>query len=108
MFRCEDCGRFFSEPIIEHDDPSPSGVSLASGYYTEWYCPHCGSDLVEEAGYCKSCGEPVESGTTLCENCREDLFLELRDIAEEMKLDQIDFADAVTEVIETLFRDGRW
>ena len=48
MYKCNNCNHIFDEPIIEHDDPSPSGVSLPSGYYEYWYCPKCGSDDVEE------------------------------------------------------------
>lgn len=100
MYRCEDCGRFFDEPIIVHDDPSASGVSLTSGYYTDWYCPHCGSDHVEEADYCKSCGEPVESGKTLCENCRENLAYILKQTAEDLNLTQDMLEDAICELFE--------
>ena len=48
MYKCNNCNHIFEEPIIEYDDPSPSGVSLPSGYYEYWYCPKCGSDDVEE------------------------------------------------------------
>lgn len=97
MYRCEDCGRFFDEPVVVHDDPSASGVSLPSGYYTEWYCPHCGSDMVEEAGYCESCGEPVETGKALCEICREELKGSLQTIAEDMHLTPAQLEDAIAE-----------
>lgn len=51
MYKCNDCNHIFEEPIIEYDDPSPSGVSLPSGYYEYRYCPKCGSDDVEEGVY---------------------------------------------------------
>ena len=87
MYRCEDCGRFFEEPVVVHDDPSPSGVSLASGYDIEWYCPQCGSDQVEEAGECASCGEPIADGEVLCEDCMKELKKLLKGVADDMKMD---------------------
>lgn len=98
MYRCEDCGRFFDEPIVERDDPSPRGVSLPSGYYTYWHCPYCDSEEIEEAGVCKSCGEPVESGRTLCDTCRDDLASILKETAEEFELTQDMFEDALFEI----------
>lgn len=98
MYRCEDCGRFFEEPVVVHDDPSASGVSLPSGYYTEWYCPHCGSDKVEEAGKCQSCGEPVEKGKVLCDNCSLDLLIELRELADMMDITTDDLMCAIEEL----------
>ena len=100
MYRCVDCGRFFEEPIVEHDDPSPAGVSLPSGYYTYWYCPHCGSEDIEDAGECKSCGEPVEKGVTLCEDCRKELVAILQEVAKEMKLSNEEMEDAIWQIYE--------
>ena len=98
MYRCDDCGRFFEEPVIVHDDPSASGVSLPSGYYTEWYCPRCGSDKVEEAGSCASCGEPVKDGDTLCDSCKRFLQARLDDIAEEFHMTKYELMCALEEL----------
>ena len=98
MYRCDDCGRFFEEPVVVHDDPSASGVSLPSGYYIEWYCPHCGGDKVEEAGSCASCGEPVEQGVTLCENCREELASVVKELAREFHMTDDEMACALEEL----------
>ena len=88
MYRCRDCGNFFEEPIVVHDDPSPKGVGLASGYYVEWYCPACGSDHIDDAGMCASCGEPVEKGYTLCGDCMEELKKLLAGVASDMQITQ--------------------
>ena len=53
MYKCNDCDYVFDEPVIEYDDPSPSGVALPSGYYTYWHCPKCGSDDIEEYYECE-------------------------------------------------------
>ena len=100
MYRCDDCGRFFDEPVIVYDDPSPVGVSLASGHYTEQHCPFCGSESVEEAGECVSCGEPVAKGQTLCEDCREDLRTYMADVATDMHIPM----DMIEEAVEEIWR----
>lgn len=50
MIRCNHCGRLFDEEelVLVKDDPSAAGVCLPSGSYTYVYCPHCGSDEVDE------------------------------------------------------------
>lgn len=48
MYKCNNCDHIFDEPLIERDDPSPSGVSLPSGYYEYYHCPKCYSDDIEE------------------------------------------------------------
>jgi hypothetical protein len=98
MYRCGWCGRFFDEPTIVKDDPSPVGVSLASGYYAEPHCPFCDSESVEEAGECVSCGEPVEIGQTLCENCREDLKSYMSDVATAMHIPMDMMEEAIEEI----------
>lgn len=87
MYRCKDCGAYFEEPVVVHDDPSPRGVGLPSGYYIEWYCPQCGSDHMEVAEACASCGEPIPADEVLCEDCMEELKKLLRGVADDMKID---------------------
>ena len=48
MYICRDCKQIFTEPYVEYDDPSPSGVGLPSGAYAYTYCPYCGSDRIRE------------------------------------------------------------
>ena len=87
MYRCEDCGAYFDEPVVVHDDPSPSGVGLSSGYYVEWYCPSCGGDHIEKAGECASCGEFIPSDEVLCEDCMKELKKLLKGVADDMNMD---------------------
>lgn len=48
MYKCNDCDYIFDEPVVEHDDPSPAGVALPSGYYIYWHCPKCYSESISE------------------------------------------------------------
>lgn len=48
MYKCNDCDHVFDEPVIEYDNPSPTGVALPSGHYTYWHCPKCYSEDIEE------------------------------------------------------------
>lgn len=98
MYRCDDCGRFFEEPVVVRDDPSASGVSLPQGYYTEWHCPYCESDKVEEAGSCASCGEPVADGDTLCDDCKAELQSYLDDVAKDMHVTKYELMCALEEL----------
>ena len=100
MYRCEECGHFFEEPIEVHDDPSADGVSLPQGYYTEWYCPKCGSDQVDEAGECRSCYQPTASWRILCDDCREELADIMNELAKKMRLPLDELVDAITETYE--------
>ena len=97
MYICKECGKVFEEPCVEHDDPSPQGVGLASGYYTYTYCPHCGSDEFTEADLCLCCGDYIPSGDVLCKDCRADVAQTLTELKESMKLNQDDFEEAVAQ-----------
>lgn len=99
MYRCNNCGEFYEEGYVYHDDPSPKGVSLPSGSYTYMQCPHCGSEDWETAGSCASCGEPVAQGTILCDECREELESILREVAREMHLSTNEMQYALEEVM---------
>lgn len=99
MYRCDDCGRFFEEPVEVHDDPSPKGVSLTSGYYIEWYCPHCGSDHIEEADTCALCGEPIAKHSVLCDNCKEDINSDIAELANSYHLEVDDMKLALEAVL---------
>jgi DNA-directed RNA polymerase subunit RPC12/RpoP len=100
MYRCDDCGRYFEEPMITYDDPSPIGVALPQGAYAEYRCPYCASEWIEEAGECASCGEPIPSGQTLCDDCLQDLKSSLGDLANEMHMSVEQLEDAVVEIYE--------
>ena len=50
MIRCNHCKRLFNEEalLLVEEDPSPRGICLPGGHETYAYCPHCGSDDVED------------------------------------------------------------
>lgn len=101
MLKCRNCGEVFDsdEVVRVKDDPSPSGVSLTSGYYEYWECPHCGSDDIVEAEQCNICGEwfAEDEGETICENCQKELLEELERIREKYDLDEDEFGNAIED-----------
>lgn len=44
--RCNRCGWTgdASEMSKSYYDPSPAGIALPTGYYTDFFCPECGSE----------------------------------------------------------------
>lgn len=100
MIKCNRCGAIFDsdEVVVIHDDPSPAGVSLTSGYYEYWECPQCGSGDIDDACECPVCGEwhTGETGS-LCEDCAEDLESALNELRDGMHLSKNDFEQAVAE-----------
>ena len=96
MYICEDCGKIFDEEevVVIHDDPSPAGVSLPSGYYTYRCCPYCDSEDISEATECEVCGKmmSVNSGEeNICDECIDDISKELEEIREGVGLSYMSF-----------------
>ena len=103
MYICADCGKTFEQPVVIHDDPSPPGVALPSGYYEYYECPYCGEGAVEEAEECPSCGQwylPNMSAKVLCEDCKDRLTEELWAVMDGSGLSVDDFKEAVAEILE--------
>lgn len=71
MYFCDDCGEIIEYPDKVFEDPSPVGVSLASGYYVTYICPYCGSESVIDAGECEICKEPCDPNERFCPECSE-------------------------------------
>lgn len=71
IYYCHDCGEFFDKEDIRIKCISQGDYSEPSEY--EWYCPHCGSEDIEEAEECEFCGEPVKPDSRIhfCEDCIE-------------------------------------
>lgn len=101
MLKCKECGQVFDDDEIVRvkDDPSPDGVSLTSGYYEYWECPHCGSDELIEANECPMCGEwfAEDEGLTICAECQKELLDELEKIRNYYDLDESQFGDAIND-----------
>lgn len=94
MLICNECGAIFdeSEMRIIHDDPSPSGVSLAPGYYEYGVCPKCGDDDIDEAERCYLCGEWISKHRNeICMDCE----IKLREDYEELIRKHIGIHDFV-------------
>lgn len=92
MYVCRKCGKTFEEVVEVHDDPSPAGVGLTSGYYTYYKCPYCGSDDVGEAQECAVCGEYFsDDGEEVCEDCWTTIMKDLQDYRLEMGLTEDQF-----------------
>lgn len=99
MYICERCGKTFDndEVVVIHDDPSPSGVSLSSGYYTFEECPYCGSDEIAEADICPSCDE-WHNNRILCDDCMDAIKMKLEKIRLDHRLTQDDFEEVICEI----------
>lgn len=101
MYICKKCGKVFKEEdVVEiHDDPSPAGVSLPSGYYTYYECPYCGSDDIHEATECVVCGDYfVDDGDDVCEECFGTIENKLLTIRLECGLSDEQFARIVRQI----------
>lgn len=97
MYMCWNCGKTFEYPIEVHEDPSPDGVGLPSGHYTEQYCPHCGGDDIEEVDKCPMCGEYFLSECVVCSECAYKIGLMLKAMQKVTKLSDDDFEQAIAE-----------
>ena len=107
MYRCNNCGRAFSEKLIREEE---TGVVAPDGFkevIAVGYCPHCGSDSYNEVNECPLCGEATKSiSEDYCEDCIEDLTSELKLAVVRWR---IKTENALNTVIEdTVARDLFW
>lgn len=72
-YYCTACGELFekTEAEVQSFDPSPAGISLASGSYEVDTCPWCGSDELIDANTCVLCGDPIKPTKRLCKSCMD-------------------------------------
>ena len=101
MFICNECKKVFDQDdIIEvHDDPSPDGVSLVSGYYTYYECPHCGSGDIKEAVECQICGDYyADDGEEICLECFNTIERKIDDVRTDIGIDHELFAKIVRQI----------
>ena len=74
MFKCNNCGRLFSEEATVTIE-----TGVRSEHYIESYdiavCPHCGSNDYDEAFECAICGtyENQMQSEDYCEDCYKDM-----------------------------------
>ena len=85
MFKCNECEKFFSEPVI--------GQMEQDTGYVEQTCPHCGSDYFEEAIKCPICGNPTTQD--FCQDCYDTVSKKLSDLRSELNANQSDFEDII-------------
>jgi predicted amidophosphoribosyltransferase len=83
---CKDCKEFFNEPIV-------TPMEQETGYVGQ-FCPHCGSDYIEETHPCKCCGEDTIEENEFCDDCMEQLIEELQDLQKRF--------DVTAEVLEDM------
>ena len=97
MYRCDECGKYFEEPSVIVDDPSPGGVGLPSGAYKFEICPYCGNDFLTEAKECPVCGGWHTNDGPLCDDCLADLTHDINGIRIEMGMAADDFELALQD-----------
>lgn len=93
---CVECERFFDEPVVSYDDPSPADVDLPQGQYAYNTCPHCGSDWIEESKKC-TCGNDVQIGIHFCDECKDVFGEHINQIKRELNLSQDEVEELVAE-----------
>lgn len=99
MYICNKCGKVFDEAVVVRDDPSPDGVSLVSGCYEYFECPHCGSGDIDEAVECVVCGDYfADDGDDICQECFNKIENELDALRAKMGLEEELFAKVINQI----------
>lgn len=86
MYKCNECEKFFNEPVI--------GQMEQDTGYVEQTCPYCGSDYFEEAKLCPICKENYTTDD-FCTECYDTIARELERIRSDMGAEQSDFEDLI-------------
>lgn len=86
MYRCNECGVFFENPVREEMEPDTG--------YSEQVCPQCRSDYFEEAKLCPACGESY-TVDDYCDECMEELKAGLLELKDELGITQEDFEQMI-------------
>lgn len=85
MFKCNDCNKFFEQPVV--------GEMEQETGYVEKSCPFCGSDYFEDASPCPLCGEPTTED--FCQDCYKKVSDRLNELKAELGADQDQFEDII-------------
>lgn len=86
MFRCNDCKKYFKEPIVTSPEPDTGAYDVL--------CPHCGGDDLGDAKMC-ACGMNPTTGD-FCEDCYETVRLVLDKLKADLGFTQEDFEQIIS------------
>jgi hypothetical protein len=89
---CRNCKEYFDEDALV-----VTPMEEETGYVGQ-FCPHCGSDHVDETYQCKCCGEDrADSPGGFCDNCREQLAEELEELQKRFDITAEELEDMISE-----------
>lgn len=77
-YYCKDCGKVMRESEIHVETGEDIHWWLddcPAERWTEWYCPDCGGEDLEEAVFCDYCGDPFRPEDLtdgVCARCRAE------------------------------------
>ena len=96
MYRCLDCKEIFDEPDARTwEEVSEYWGRPVGEKFTEYTCPSCGSDDIEEMNECSICGGPAEDD--FCPECHKYLEARLDEIERELKTDYLTLQELIAE-----------
>lgn len=98
MYKCEECGCIFEEPMFNREYHG-----LEYGYEEYGVCPNCGERGYKEGTPCKTCGEE-QFGDGFCEWCLDEAVGMLKvDFNHFIKADKMDLIDLFDYAIDTIY-----
>lgn len=84
QYKCEWCGRVFTEPDCKRERDWHSEVGCYEEYDT-YICPQCGSEELEEGKECQLCGNFMQNTDDVCDVCDKAMDIELSNFAWNVK-----------------------
>ena len=91
MYKCNDCGREFEEPVIT--ESSASGM-----IYKNCTNPRCQSEDIEELHHCPVCSAWIKSSQDYCNNCYAYVEEMLNDLSNKLETTDEHIEQMITNV----------
>ena len=98
MYKCEECGFVFEEPMINREYHG-----LEYGYEEYGVCPNCGERGYKEGKPCQICGEE-QYDDGICEWCLDEAVgMLMVDFSHFVDADVMDLIDLFEKAIDTIY-----